>query len=55
MSETLSGTELEAVVSKLRWAEAELRILIEEDEDCSDLRAVIERLQEIQLRIQLQS
>jgi hypothetical protein len=51
----LSATERDAIVTKLRAAEAELRILIDEDEECSDLRAVVERLQEIQLRIQLQS
>ena len=53
MLETLSGTELESVISKLKWAEAELLILIEKDEDCSELRSVIDRLQEAMLAIQL--
>jgi hypothetical protein len=51
----LSGTELEAVVSKLRAAEAELYLVIEEEEDgeaASDLRGVIESLQMVILKIQ---
>jgi hypothetical protein len=51
----LSGTELEAIISKLRAAEAELRLIIEEEEDseaASDLRGVIENLQIVILKIQ---
>jgi hypothetical protein len=45
----------EAVVSKLKAAEAELQRVVEEEEDseaASDLWSVIERLQEIILKIQ---
>jgi hypothetical protein len=48
--------ELEDVLSTLKDAEAELRIVITEEEDseaCSDLRRVIETLQDVILRIQL--
>ncbi len=48
--------ELEDVLFQLRAAEAELRIAITEEEDteaCSDLRRVIETLQDVILRIQL--
>jgi hypothetical protein len=52
----LAQTEREALVSKLRSAEAELYMVIIEEEEvddlASDLRAVIDRLQEIILRIQ---
>jgi hypothetical protein len=53
---SLAQTEREALVSKLRSAEAELYMVIIEEEEvddlASDLRAVIDRLQEIILRIQ---
>ena len=53
---SLAQTEREALVSKLRSAEAELYMVIIEAEEvddlASDLRAVIDRLQEIILRIQ---
>jgi hypothetical protein len=55
MSKILSGTELEAIVSKLTAAKAELHLIIEEEnvsEAASDLWAVIEMLQEIILKIQ---
>jgi hypothetical protein len=44
----------EAIVSKLKAAEAELQLVVEEEEDsaASDLWGVIERLQEIILKIQ---
>ncbi len=48
--------ELEDVLFQLRAAEVELRIAISEEQDseaCSDLRAVIEVLQDVILRIQL--
>ena len=52
----LAQTEREALVSKLRSAEAELYMVIIEEEEvddlASDLRAVIDRLQQIILRIQ---
>ena len=53
---SLAQTEREALVSKLRSAEAELYMVIIEEEEvddlASDFRAVIDRLQEIILRIQ---
>jgi hypothetical protein len=53
---SLAQTEREALVSKLRSAEAELYMVIIEEEEvddlASDLRAVIDRLQQIILRIQ---
>jgi len=52
----LAQTEREALVSKLRSAEAELYMVIIEEEEvddlASDLRSVIDRLQQIILRIQ---
>ena len=52
----LAQTEREALVSKLRSAEAELYMVIIEEEEvddlASDLRAVIDRLQQIIIRIQ---
>jgi|GraSoi_2013_20cm_1033751.scaffolds.fasta_scaffold18990_2 hypothetical protein len=41
----------EAIISKLKAAEAELQLVVEE-ESASDLWSVIERLQEIILKIQ---
>ena len=56
MSKTLSGIELEVIVSKLMAAEAEiLHLVIEEENDSeatSDLWGVFEMLQEIILKIQ---
>jgi hypothetical protein len=54
MSKILSRTELEVIVSKLRAAEAELHLIIGEQEvsEASDLREVIDILQEIILKIQ---
>jgi len=53
---SLAQTEREALVSKLRSAEAELYMVIIEEEEvddlASDLRSVIDRLQQIILRIQ---
>jgi Glu-tRNA(Gln) amidotransferase subunit E-like FAD-binding protein len=53
---SLSETERNAVVSKLRSAEQELFILIIEEEEvadlASDLRAIIDRLERIILRLQ---
>jgi hypothetical protein len=53
---TLSPELAAAIVSKLRAAEAELHLVIIEEEKVSeassDLRGVIERLQEIILKIQ---
>jgi hypothetical protein len=43
----LSAAELAAVLAKLRWAVAELNLVIVEDgETADDLRRVIETLQE---------
>jgi hypothetical protein len=56
MSKTLSGIELEVIVSKLKAAKAEiLHLIIEEEnasEAASDLWGVIEMLQEIILKLQ---
>jgi hypothetical protein len=54
-AQIISFPRQEAVVSKLRAAEAELHRVVEEEEDgeaASDLWGVIERLQEIILKIQ---
>jgi len=51
----LSATELEAVIRQLRWAVAELNLVIAEDsETASDLRSVIETLQRAIRQLQLQ-
>jgi hypothetical protein len=51
----LSAAELAAVLAKLRWAVAELNLVIVEDgETADDLRRVIETLQEAILQLQLQ-
>jgi hypothetical protein len=56
MSKTLSGIELEVIVSKLMAAKAEiLHLIIEEEnvsEAASNLWGVVEMLQEIILKLQ---
>jgi hypothetical protein len=48
-----SETELAAVIAKLRWAAAELQlVIIEDSETASDLQSVIETLQEAILQLQ---
>jgi hypothetical protein len=52
----LTGIELEDVVHRLKAAQDELRIAINEEEDseaCNDLRRIIGTLQEAVLTIQL--
>jgi hypothetical protein len=46
-------TELAAVIAKLKWATAELQlVIIEDSETASDLQSVIETIQEAILQLQ---
>jgi hypothetical protein len=49
----LSPCAIEATIGKLKWAEAELQlVIIEDSETASDLQSVIEPLQEAILQLQ---
>jgi hypothetical protein len=52
---TLSATELAAAIATLKWAETELRLIIEGETDreaASDLQVIIETLQEAIAQLQ---